>query len=434
MRLLLAFLLALPLLAFDRPVEAAAGDLAWRTRASMAYPRMGHGLAVQGGKLYAIGGVSGTDQLAVDGFPSLVVVHDVVEEYDPARNVWRERAPMPTARKVLGVTPAPNGRLYAVGGSDGYEAVSALEEYDPRADSWRSLALMPTPRGGLGAAFLGGKLYVAGGQNESGALATFEEYDPATDRWTARRALTTARFGLALVAVGSKLYAVGGDTAAGGFLATVEEYDPATDTWRARAPLPYARAGMAAAELGGQLYVMSGCCELPSWRPFANVDSYDPQTDRWTARTPLGTIRIGAAGASLNGKLYAVGGQNRPGSQTPLPQTGLVEEGTPPAPPPPPSAPKPQQPGRAERTLSIFGSRFTPRSLSVKVGTTVTWKNGDRFAHTVTGTDFDSAEIAGRPTARGAQGGSFSQTFTKAGSYAYYCKIHRAMRGTIIVR
>lgn len=79
-----------------------------------------------------------------------------------------------------------------------------------------------------------------------------------------------------------------------------------------------------------------------------------------------------------------------------------------------------------EVTIKNFG--FTPDTLTVKVGTTITWTNQDSVTHTVTSdTDvFDSGGLG--------KGESFSFTFTAAGSYPYHCTPHHAqMSGTIIV-
>ncbi len=72
---------------------------------------------------------------------------------------------------------------------------------------------------------------------------------------------------------------------------------------------------------------------------------------------------------------------------------------------------------------------FTPQTLTVAVGTTVTWKNTTQIAHTVTsddGTSFDSGAMAGD--------GTFSFTFSKPGTYTYHCDIHPYMKATVIVQ
>lgn len=71
---------------------------------------------------------------------------------------------------------------------------------------------------------------------------------------------------------------------------------------------------------------------------------------------------------------------------------------------------------------------YSPSPYTVKVGSTVTWVNKDTSTHTVTSIGsslFDSGNIL--------PGGSYSFTFTQAGTYQYYCTIHPWMKGTIIV-
>lgn len=90
-----------------------------------------------------------------------------------------------------------------------------------------------------------------------------------------------------------------------------------------------------------------------------------------------------------------------------------------------------QNPGG--NTVSIQNNAFSPGTLTVPVGTTVTWTNHDGIAHTVTaGTPgspsgaFSSGNLAGNAT--------FSHTFSAAGSFPYFCSIHTGMRGTITVQ
>jgi amicyanin len=75
---------------------------------------------------------------------------------------------------------------------------------------------------------------------------------------------------------------------------------------------------------------------------------------------------------------------------------------------------------------------FSPASITIKVGTTVTWTNNTSAPHTVTsddGTTFDSG--LNTPIQPGA---TFSFTFTKAGTFAYHCQIHPFMKATVIVQ
>lgn len=76
--------------------------------------------------------------------------------------------------------------------------------------------------------------------------------------------------------------------------------------------------------------------------------------------------------------------------------------------------------------VTIQNFSFSPASLTVKTGATVTWTNKDSVAHTVVGTDFKSDQIA--------PGATYTHAFTTAGSYDYHCSIHPSMTGTIIVQ
>ena len=84
-------------------------------------------------------------------------------------------------------------------------------------------------------------------------------------------------------------------------------------------------------------------------------------------------------------------------------------------------------PAAGSEQVTIAGFAFAPASITVKVGTTVTWTNEDAAPHTVTAVDgsFKSGSLA--------KGATFSQTFAKAGTYQYGCDFHSAMKGTVTV-
>jgi len=89
--------------------------------------------------------------------------------------------------------------------------------------------------------------------------------------------------------------------------------------------------------------------------------------------------------------------------------------------------------------------KYDPASLTIPVGTTVTWQNAGTMVHSAT---FDPAKAVNKPDAAlpsGVQpfdsgllqpGQSWSHTFTVAGTYKYFCVPHEAlgMTGEIIVK
>ncbi|HLZ70688.1 MAG TPA: cupredoxin family copper-binding protein [Dehalococcoidia bacterium] len=78
--------------------------------------------------------------------------------------------------------------------------------------------------------------------------------------------------------------------------------------------------------------------------------------------------------------------------------------------------------------VTIDNFSFTPATISVPVGATVTWVNHDDVPHTVTSSTkaFDSSTIDSDK--------QFSFTFTTAGTYNYFCSIHPFMTAKVIVQ
>ena len=86
------------------------------------------------------------------------------------------------------------------------------------------------------------------------------------------------------------------------------------------------------------------------------------------------------------------------------------------------------QPSAANVAVKIDNFVFGPQTLTVPVGTTVTWTNSDDIPHTAVSTDgvFKSKVMDTDE--------KFSYTFTKAGTYSYYCSVHPKMTGQVVVK
>ena len=81
----------------------------------------------------------------------------------------------------------------------------------------------------------------------------------------------------------------------------------------------------------------------------------------------------------------------------------------------------------ADQDVAISGFTFSPGTVTVDVGDSVTWTNSDAQAHTATsGSDWNTGDISG--------GDSASITFRTAGTFDYICAIHPTMTGTVVVR
>lgn len=144
-----------------------------------------------------------------------------------------------------------------------------------------------------------------------------------------------------------------------------------------------------------------------------------------------GIVRQGALVVSL-GALVALAGCGSTGGAT-----STATSTPPPAPTSttaPASAATATTPANAT-TIKITGAAgsfsFTPASVTIPVGSTVVWENSSSAPHTSTSDSGDTFTWDSSTIASG--GGSFSETFTKAGTYTYHCSVHPSMHGTIIV-
>jgi amicyanin len=80
--------------------------------------------------------------------------------------------------------------------------------------------------------------------------------------------------------------------------------------------------------------------------------------------------------------------------------------------------------------VQIANFSFSPATLTVPAGTTVTWTNRDDIPHTVVSTAdprlFKSKVLD--------TDDKFSFTFSKPGTYPYFCSIHPKMTGKVVVQ
>jgi plastocyanin len=94
----------------------------------------------------------------------------------------------------------------------------------------------------------------------------------------------------------------------------------------------------------------------------------------------------------------------------------------------PPAAASGQDAPVATNTVAIQNFAFSPATVTVKSGTTITWTNRDSDAHTVTAMPAGSFHS---PTLNTGQ--SFQYTFTTPGRFDYLCTIHPFMTATVVV-
>ncbi len=285
----------------DMPAGPTAPSTAseWARRASLLEPNSETAVALAGGRIYVIG-----------GYPASRSSVDTVQVYNPVQDTWSLASPLPQMVNHA-MAAGLNGRVYLIGGqqaaSGGGPFLDSVFEYDPERNVWSGRAPMPTARGGGVAVALDGMIYVAGGRPPHGSV--FQAYDPVLDTWTELPDMPTGRNHLAGAAIADKIYVVGGRFGAGynsEVTAVLEVFDPAGGTWAALAPMPTARGGLNAVSANGCLHVFGG---EGSAGMFAQHEVYDPFSRAWYALEPMPVPIHGVTGAAfLDGWIYLPGG------------------------------------------------------------------------------------------------------------------------------
>jgi hypothetical protein len=248
------------------------------------------------GTLYAVGGKESSENITRS-----------VETYSSLDNKWKEATGMIVRRQQLGVSVL-DGKVYAVGGSDGALRLSSVECFDPATNFWSFVAPMSTCRSGVGVGVMGGAMYAAGGYDGRSCLNTVERYDLDKNLWSPIAQMTTRRSFPGVSVFDNKLYVFGGNDGTS-FLNVVESYDPHINRWSTLPPLSKPRAGIGVAVLGQQIFVAGG---NDGTSRLDSVEFLDVRSGKWHAAAKMMSCRDGVCLCSLGTNLVAVGGINGP--------------------------------------------------------------------------------------------------------------------------
>jgi non-specific serine/threonine protein kinase len=191
-----------------------------------------------------------------------------VFELPRGATAWREVAPMRRARGALSLVTV-GGRLYAIGGRDGYRQIAVAESYEPRRNTWSDLAPMPDPRNHL-AGYLNGTLACVAGGRTPATSAAIDCFDNATAQWRRHGDLPIATSGAAAAHIGGVTLVAGGEPSAETRLVdVVQRY--AANAWTTESML-VPRHGTAFAVYHGRLWMCGGAV-APGFRAVATCTS-----------------------------------------------------------------------------------------------------------------------------------------------------------------
>lgn len=291
------------------PAKGAETESSWTTMTPMLTARGGFGAAVVDGKIYAIGGLTGSD-LPVS----------VTEEYNPQTNEWTSKTPMPTARSGFAITVYQN-KIYVIGGSVGYGYVGNNEVYDPISNTWETKTSMPTPRADICANLVADKIYLIGGKRYSSTNPFFietninEVYDPVNDSWSIKTPIPTAVQGYASAVFNDIIYVMGGSLKSLSLDNTLttdaaQVFSPQNGTWSLAANLPHAVSYGTAGTTEGimaleRIYYLGGH-SIGKFTGQSQVYNYI--NNSWSIVEPMPTSRAYLGLAVVNDVLYAIGG------------------------------------------------------------------------------------------------------------------------------
>lgn len=186
--------------ATDRVFVLSRGATTWRELAPMRRARGALALLSIGGRLYAIGGLDGTTQVAVP------------EVYDPAKGTWSDLPAMPHPRNHVG--GYVDGALACVAGGREPATNATIDCLDTATLTWRPPISMATGTSGAAAGVLNGLTVVAGGEpsNEKSIFGVVQELRAGA--WTTQ-SMITPRHGTGFAVFGHRLWMCGGATAPG---------------------------------------------------------------------------------------------------------------------------------------------------------------------------------------------------------------------------
>lgn len=208
----------------------------------------------------------------------------------------------------LGIRFYPYPLVYAVGGHDGIDHLSATEVLDVEHQCWRPCKPMKTERTYFGGQVLHSRLYLYGGQNlEYKALCETECFDCLRGCWMQGPDLNVPRRNCASAELGGRIYAIGGFDGSQ-ILNHVEAFDPRMKSWMPLEPMGVPRSSASAAAMGGQLWVLGGT----SGSRQRTVERYDARAGKWeSVRADMIEVRSAGQACCCLDRLYAFGGTDQ---------------------------------------------------------------------------------------------------------------------------
>jgi len=294
----------------------------WSSAAASPVRRFEAPSAVVNGRVYVFGGWRWDNTAQVER------AQQRVDMYNPDTNTWTQRANLPT--KLTHAALAVDGtKVYLIGGFVGDDPGVATDDiwiFDTVANNWTKASFdLPESRGAGGAAIIDGNLHFFGGSdatrvNDSNKHWAIDLDNPGAG-WDTLANMPNARHHFATVELNGKIYVFGGqhghDTEERPQDNTAHVYNPAANSWSALRNLPatlsHAEPGIFVRE--GRIIIAGGMTGTEERDPVDDVLEYNPETDTYRQLTPLPVALQAPVVQLVNGKLFVTGGNAASGGE-----------------------------------------------------------------------------------------------------------------------
>jgi N-acetylneuraminic acid mutarotase len=235
-------------------------------------------------------------------------VNTQCNKYSTILDNWSSIAPMPTPRGDFGVAEV-NGKVYCIGGYTGSWS-NKNESYDIATNTWSIKNSLPVAISGCFATVLNGNIYIIGG-TAGNTTTFFYKYDPINDTYTLLTPPPQSRMHTNLVAFNNKIYFIGGYYFNGTYNTTdmFDEYNPLSNTWSVKPALPAPIFNCGTSFYNNKLYLFGGSTGFP-WTASNSVYEFDFNLNNWTVLQNLSFSKAGISAETINDEIFLLGGVN----------------------------------------------------------------------------------------------------------------------------
>merc|ERR1719253_79757 len=227
--------------------------------------------------VFAVGGHSGYEHVRT------------VEVLDVGSSCWRPCRPMNSDRTYFG-SAVLGKRLHVFGGQNlDYKALCEMEVYDCLRDTWMLSSSLHLPRRNCTGCELDNRIFAIGGFDGTNIISAVEAYDARMKNWMIVAPLTTPRSSAMASCEDGKIFVLGGTS--GSRLRTVEFYEPRMNTWESfRADTIEVRSAGTSAACVNHLFVVGGTDNSNAIH--YSVEALDLESCAWTFRKNMTTSRM----------------------------------------------------------------------------------------------------------------------------------------------